>query len=75
LPSDNLRTVNLLTPTCTYGVVPADRELHATTWDNIRQTIGKIGLDEDWEARPDPFVCRLCEFSTICDRAEMGAEE
>lgn len=75
LPSDNLRTVNLLTPSRTYGVVPSDRAAHATTWDSIRETIGNIGQDDEWVPRPDRFICRLCEFNMVCDRAELGEDE
>jgi hypothetical protein len=75
LDSAKLRTINLLTRDGTYLVYPADRNAHAATWQSIRQTISEIGRDTEWRPRPDPPVCRFCEFAPNCDAAELGEDE
>jgi CRISPR/Cas system-associated exonuclease Cas4 (RecB family) len=74
MPSEKLRTVNILTRTGAYEVVPSDRDVHSATWETVKHTIRDLARDNQWQARPEPAVCRFCDFHTICDRAELGAE-
>jgi len=75
LPSENLRTVVLRTSTGSYDILPSDRESHRSAWISIRQTLGEIAEDDEWRPRPDPFVCRWCEFNQMCDAAELEPDE
>ena len=75
LTSDHLRTVVVRTTGRIYEVIPSDREAHRNTWSLIRETISGIATDNKWDARPNPYVCRYCEFNQICDAAEMELPE
>jgi PD-(D/E)XK nuclease superfamily protein len=72
--SDRIRTVNGLTGTHTYAIVPGDRDAHIYAWHLVKDRIREILGDNDWLPRPDPDVCRWCDFKTICDDADLGSE-
>lgn len=67
--SQQLRTVNVLTRSGEYQLVPAERKAHADTWQIVRREIGKLAVDTEWIARPEPSICRFCDFSPRCDFA------
>lgn len=75
IPSEKLRTVNVMTRDGVYEVVPSDRSVHAATWETVKSAIRDLAEDDEWRARPDPPVCRWCEFNTHCDQADLGSDE
>lgn len=72
--SRQLRTVNLLTKSGEYQLVPSERKAHADTWQIIRREIGKLAVDTEWIARPEPSICRFCDFSPRCDFAILESD-
>ena len=75
MPSEKLRTVNVLTRSGSYEVVPSDRDQHLHTWDVVRGTISDLAHESAWNARPDPQVCRLCDFNLLCEAADVGSDD
>jgi CRISPR/Cas system-associated exonuclease Cas4 (RecB family) len=75
IPSEKLRTVNVLTKTAEYQVIPADRKQHAHTWELVKDTIFRLSVDSEWTPRPEPAVCRWCDFRPICKHAEPEAAD
>ena len=71
VPSEKLRTVNVLTKSGEYEVVPSDRRQHAHTWDLVKDTIASLAVDSEWEPRPDPPICRWCDFHPVCEFAQL----
>ena len=70
-PSDKLRTVNVLTKSGEYDVVPSNREQHRHTWTIVKSTISELAVDAEWVPRPDPAICRMCDFHPICEYATL----
>jgi hypothetical protein len=70
LPSAKLRTVNVLTKSGEYEVIPSDRKQHEHTWHLVKDTIIRLSVDTEWTPRPEPAVCRWCDFRSICSHAE-----
>jgi CRISPR/Cas system-associated exonuclease Cas4 (RecB family) len=66
---EKLRTVNVLTKTGEYQVIPADRKQHANTWELVKDTICRLSVDSEWTPRPEPAICRWCDFRPICKHA------
>ena len=73
-PSDKLRTINVLTKSGVYEVVPSDRSQHVHTWKLVTDTIMRLAVDTEWTPVPDPTVCRWCDFRTICEHAELESD-
>jgi hypothetical protein len=73
-PGEMIRTVNVLTKTGTYEVVPRARDAHAHVWEIVQTTIRNLSVDEEWTPRPEPAVCRWCDFRSICDHAQLESD-
>ena len=70
-PGEQVRTVNVLTRTGMYDVVPSAREAHVHIWDIVRGAIRDLSADTEWAPRPEPAICRWCDFRSICDQAQL----
>jgi CRISPR/Cas system-associated exonuclease Cas4 (RecB family) len=66
---DQLRTVNILTKSLEYKVIPLDPSEKHHTWETIKQAIRELAEDSAWHARPDPWSCRFCDFRPACSWA------
>jgi hypothetical protein len=75
VPSEQLRTVNIMTKSGEYQIVPGERDAHANTWHIVRREIGKLAVDTEWTARPDPAICRWCDFRPKCDYAADAVDD
>lgn len=69
---ESLRTTNFMTSTAAAQHMPTDMEANRPVWTTIRETIEQIARDTEWESRPEPAVCRWCEYNLICEHAELG---
>ena len=58
VPSESLRTINIVTRTGAYEQVPSARDAHAGVWQVVHREIGKLAVDTDWIPRPEPGICR-----------------
>jgi CRISPR/Cas system-associated exonuclease Cas4 (RecB family) len=74
LPSEQLRTVNVLTATGEYQIVPSDRAAHASTWQIVLREIGRLACDQEWTPRPEPSVCRWCDYKPLCQAGQQACE-
>jgi CRISPR/Cas system-associated exonuclease Cas4 (RecB family) len=75
MPSAKLRTVNVLTKSAEYEVIPSDRKQHEHTWHLVKNTIIRLSVDTEWNPRPEPAVCRWCDFRPICKHAVPDATD
>lgn len=74
IPSEKLRTVNVLTKSGVYEVVPSSRNQHVHTWDLVKDTIQRLSVDAEWAPNPDPPICRWCDFRSICEHAQLESD-
>jgi hypothetical protein len=74
LPSERLRTVNVLTASGEYQIVPSERTAHAGTWQIVLREIGRLACDQEWTPRPDPGTCRWCDYKPICEEGQHACE-
>jgi hypothetical protein len=70
-----LRTVNVLSQTGTYEVIPSDPEALHVPWQLVRESITALATDRDWEPTSDPAICRWCDFNKICDSVAKDPSE
>lgn len=70
-----LRTVNLMTKSSEYQVVPSHRDDHRSTWQVIRESIASLASDDSWVGASDPVICRWCEFNKVCDSAANDSSD
>lgn len=74
LRGEQLRTVNILTKSGEYAVVPLSEKDKTHSWELIRHTVGGLATDTSWTARPDQWNCRICDFRSACSWAAQPDE-
>jgi len=74
LQPDRLRTVNVLTGSGEYEIVPDSPAANEHIWNIVQTQIHALSVDEEWRARPEPAICRFCDFRSKCDYAQLDDE-
>lgn len=71
---DDLITSNVMTATGEYVQVPSSKDANAPIWETLKGVVEGIAHDQEWAPRPEPAICRWCEFNSICERADLGSD-
>jgi len=75
LQPERLRTVNVLTGIGAYEIVPDTRTANEHVWEIVQTQIHALSVDQEWQARPEPAICRICDFRSKCDYAQFDIDD
>jgi RecB family exonuclease len=75
LQPDRLRTVNVLTGSGSYEIVPDTRAANEHIWNIVQTQIHALSVDQEWQARPEPAICRICDYRSKCDYAQIDIDD